>query len=65
MMNSIRKLYPSNVNPLVGGLGNRENDAIAYLALGIPMERIYIVTKKSEIVTMKEVILKNYSQLQR
>lgn len=65
MMNSIRKLYPPDVNPLFGGLGNRENDAIAYLALGIPMDRIYIVTGKSEIVTMKEVVLKNYSQLQK
>lgn len=47
MINSIRKLYPQEVNPLVGGLGNRRNDAIAYLSLGIPLEKIYIVNDKS------------------
>lgn len=29
-MSQIRNAFPSHINPFVGGLGNRENDAIAY-----------------------------------
>ncbi len=36
MMLSIKNLFPQYCNPFVGGLGNRENDAIAYRAAGIP-----------------------------
>lgn len=36
MMMAIRKLFPEHHNPFAGGLGNRENDAIAYRAAGIP-----------------------------
>lgn len=35
-MMAIRKLFPEHHNPFAGGLGNRENDAIAYRAAGIP-----------------------------
>ena len=35
MMLSLKKLFPSDCNPFIGGLGNRENDAIAYLSAGI------------------------------
>ena len=35
MMRVIRNLFPENCNPFIGGLGNRENDAIAYLAAGM------------------------------
>jgi len=47
MLRKIKELYPPNVNPFSGGLGNRENDAIAYAALGIPMDRIYLVSEES------------------
>lgn len=33
MLKSIRNLFPPDINPFAGGLGNRENDAIAYLAV--------------------------------
>ena len=36
MMRGLKKLFPEGCNPFVGGLGNRENDAIAYLNAGIP-----------------------------
>ena len=47
MMNLIKELFPSDSNPFAGGLGNRENDAIAYLAAGIPKEKIFIIDKQS------------------
>lgn len=30
LMMQISSVFPPHVNPFVGGLGNRENDAIAY-----------------------------------
>jgi phosphatidate phosphatase PAH1 len=33
---SIKKLFPIYENPFIAGLGNRENDAYAYIAAGIP-----------------------------
>lgn len=44
MMKKIRDLYPPNINPFSGGLGNRENDAIAYRAIGINPQNIYLVS---------------------
>ena len=39
-------------NPFAGGLGNRENDAIAYLHGGIPMDKIFFVDSKSRVQQM-------------
>lgn len=47
MIKMIRELFPPEINPFAGGLGNRENDAIAYLATGIPYDKIYLVSEKS------------------
>lgn len=49
MMLTIRNLFPKENNPFIGGLGNRENDAIAYRAAGIPLEKIFIVDTKSKV----------------
>lgn len=35
-MKDIQSIFPSHINPFAGGLGNRENDAIAYRYAGIP-----------------------------
>jgi phosphatidate phosphatase PAH1 len=43
-MLEIKKLFPKYRDPfLFGGLGNRENDAIAYRAAGIPLQNIFII----------------------
>lgn len=49
MMLAIRNLFPKYSTPFVGGLGNRENDAIAYRAAGIPFENIFIVNPESKV----------------
>lgn len=49
MMLTIRKLFPQHRNPFIGGLGNRENDAIAYRAAGIPLESIFIIDANSKV----------------
>lgn len=49
MLRSIKNLFPENCNPFVGGLGNRENDAIAYRSVGIPLNNIFIVDTTSQV----------------
>lgn len=49
-MNMVRDLFPSN--PFVGGLGNRENDAIAYLQAGVALENIFIIDTSSNVQQM-------------
>ncbi len=45
-------MYPSGVLPIVGGLGNRENDAIAYLKIGMSSDHIYLVSTKGFVQRM-------------
>lgn len=61
MLKKIRDLYPENINPFAGGLGNRQNDALAYNAIGIPKDRIYIIFENSDIMTMDGLVLKSYT----
>lgn len=44
---SIRGVFPQNVNPFAGALGNRQNDALAYTAAEIPLEKIFLVDTSS------------------
>ena len=48
-MHEIRRLFPQKVNPFIGGLGNRQNDAIAYHYAGIPMDSIFIIDTRSMV----------------
>lgn len=50
MIKSIGKLFIGN--PFMGGLGNREGDAIAYYHGGISLERIFIIDTKSRVQQM-------------
>ena len=63
MMRAIKELFPTEVNPFVGGLGNRENDAIAYLAAGIPEKKIFIGDKQSEVHQLDETKPTTYKQM--
>jgi phosphatidate phosphatase PAH1 len=42
---SIKNLFPNSINPFIAGLGNRENDAIAYRNAGIPEQNIFLINK--------------------
>jgi phosphatidate phosphatase PAH1 len=52
LINGIKKLF--TVNPFAGGLGNRENDAIAYNHGGIELDKIFIVDTKSRVQQMSK-----------
>lgn len=53
-LTTIRNLFPSGFDqgPYHVGFGNRPTDAESYKPNGIPMERIFIINTKSEIVNM-------------
>lgn len=42
----ILQLFPSHINPLWAGFGNRAGDAIAYMKSGISKKRIFIFTNR-------------------
>lgn len=48
-LNDIKSLFPDEHNPLFAGYGNRENDVIAYTAVGIPVSRIFTINYKGEL----------------
>ena len=47
MIKAINKLF--EVTPFAAGLGNRDNDAIAYFHGGLSPEKIFIVDTKSRV----------------
>lgn len=49
-MKQLRNLYTEN--PFAGGLGNRENDMIAYVQGGISMDKAFFIDKASKIQQM-------------
>jgi phosphatidate phosphatase PAH1 len=49
---NIQNLFPIGINPFVGGFGNRENDAVAYKYMNIPIDHIFIINKKTEIIQL-------------
>ena len=52
MLKKIRGLFPEDINPFAGGLGNRENDALAYTFIGMPKDKIFVIFENSDIITL-------------
>lgn len=48
-LTQIVNLFPPESSPFYAGFGNRHTDAIAYEAVGIPKNKIFIINEKSEI----------------
>ena len=46
-LDQVRALWPAEQNPFAGGFGNKPSDTQAYVAAGVPAERIFIVDPKS------------------
>jgi len=62
-LRDIKKLFPVDHNPFFGGFGNRETDSIAYRAVGMPLENIYIVNPKGDISHYNGEDTKSYAIL--
>ena len=48
-LGDIKKLFPENQNPFFAGFGNRDTDAVSYLDVGIPLDKILIINPKGEL----------------
>ncbi len=48
-LKNIRSLFPEEEIPFVGGFGNRDTDAISYRAVGVDLEKIFIINNDGEI----------------
>jgi len=60
-LKDIRSLFPMNHNPFHAGFGNRETDAISYKAVGIPLEKVFIVDPQGDIQHHNSTVAKSYS----
>ena len=52
LLTEIKNLFPENTKPFFAGFGNRDTDAIAYRYLDIPLNNIFIVNPKSEVIQL-------------
>ena len=48
-LKNIKHLFPDDMNPFFCGFGNRDTDAISYRAVGIPLDKIFIINHDGEI----------------
>lgn len=62
-LREIAALFPEDRNPFFAGFGNRDTDAIAYRAAGVPLNKIFIINTESMIYVYNNTYAKTYSQL--
>jgi phosphatidate phosphatase LPIN len=62
-LREIAGLFPEERNPFFAGFGNRDTDAIAYRAAGVPLNKIFIINTESTIYVYNNTYAKTYSQL--
>lgn len=63
VLRELQLLFPRRQQPFHAGFGNRENDAVAYGAVGIPLDRIFIINPAGEIALLGNLEVLTYSTL--
>ena len=63
VLRELKLLFPKHSQPFHSGFGNRENDAVAYGAVGIPLDRIFIINPAGEIALLGNPEVLTYSTL--
>lgn len=61
-LRDVLSLFPRDWNPFYAGFGNRETDTLAYRALGIPMGKIFIISKTGELKAF-QTTFQSYSSI--
>ncbi len=46
-LEDIRALFPPECNPFFAGFGNRDTDEVAYAAVGVPPNKVFIINNRS------------------
>ncbi|KAL4504406.1 hypothetical protein ABPG72_009852 [Tetrahymena utriculariae] len=62
VLREVQSLFP-NKNVYYAGFGNRETDAVAYRAVQVSIQKIYIINPASELHQMNNTFKKTYLQL--
>ncbi|CDW90374.1 phosphatidate phosphatase lpin3 [Stylonychia lemnae] len=62
-LKNIYNLFPEDSHPFVGGFGNRDTDAISYRAVGVSLDKIFIVNDDGEIFLFNSQHKKSYNLL--
>ncbi len=62
-LKNIRSLFPDEFNPFYTGFGNRDTDAVSYRAVGVSLNRIFIVNHDGEIHHYNSTYKKSYPLL--
>ena len=62
-LREIASLFPDERNPFYAGFGNKDTDAIAYRAAGVPLNKIFIINTESRIFVYNNTYAKSYTQL--
>uniref|UniRef100_A0A5S6QWX6 phosphatidate phosphatase n=1 Tax=Trichuris muris TaxID=70415 RepID=A0A5S6QWX6_TRIMR len=59
----IRGLFPPTVNPFYAGVGNRHNDVVAYTAVDVPPQRIFLINHYGEVQSLVKLSILSYHRL--
>jgi phosphatidate phosphatase LPIN len=63
-LNEIAELFPLDALPFYAGFGNRDTDAIAYRAVGVSLDNIFIINPKGNIFVFNDnVYLESYPEM--
>jgi len=62
-LRDIRNLFPPVVNPFVAGFGNRDTDHRAYVYIGIPEGRVFIINNSGVVHHVNKTYAKTYETM--
>jgi phosphatidate phosphatase LPIN len=62
VLREIKQLF-SISSPFYAGFGNRDTDALAYKAVGVNLNRIYLINPEGKVYGINNTYNKNYSIL--
>ena len=48
-LRNIRELFSPEQSPFAAGFGNRDTDAISYRAVGVELDKIFIINHDGEV----------------
>lgn len=67
VLRQLKKLFggSADFNPLFGGFGNKDTDAIAYAVVGISKKRIFTINPDGDIFLLKSGVVTSYDELNR
>jgi len=63
VLRDVAGLFPNERNPFYAGFGNRDSDAIAYRAAGVPLHKIFIINPSGAVFVFNNTFCKTYTEI--